>query len=40
MAVFANIGRLNMREVLAGGFDTVVATDTVASDSNVIKIRR
>ena len=40
MAVFADIGRLNMREALAGGFDTVVTTDTVASDSYVIKIRR
>lgn len=38
MAVFANIGRLNMREVFAGGFDAVVATDTIAHDACVIKI--
>ena len=38
MAVFANIGRLNMREVFAGGFDAVVATDTIAHDTCVIKI--
>ena len=40
MAVFANIGCLNMREALAGGFDTVVTTDTVAGDSYVIEIGR
>lgn len=38
MAVFANIGCLNMRKALAGGFDTVMATDTITSDSHVIEI--
>ena len=40
MAVFTDIGRLNMREALAGGFDTVVTTGTVAGDSYVIEIGR
>ena len=40
MAVFANIGSLNMREVLAGSFDTVVATYTITGDSHVIEIGR
>ena len=38
MAVFANISRLNVREVLAGGFDAVVATDAVANNACMIEI--
>jgi len=38
MAIFADIGRLNMRKILAGGFDTVVATDTIADDACVIEV--
>ena len=38
MAVFTNISRLNVREVLAGGFDAVVATDAVANNACMIEI--
>ncbi len=38
MAVFTNIGRLNVREIFAGGFDAIVATDAVANDACVIEI--
>ena len=38
MAVFTNISRLNVRQVLAGGFDAVVATDAIANDACMIKI--
>lgn len=38
MAVFTNISRLNVREIFAGGFDAIVATDAVANDARVIKI--
>ena len=40
MAVFANIGRLNMRGVLASGLRTVVAADAVADYANVVEVRR
>ena len=39
MAVFADIGRLNMGERFAGGFNAVVAADTVTGDIDVIKVR-
>ena len=38
MAIFTNISRLNVREVLAGGFDAVVATDAIANDACMIEI--
>ena len=38
MAVFTNISRLNVRQVLAGGFDAVVATDAIANDASMIEI--
>ena len=38
MAVFTNISRLNVREIFAGGFDAVVATDAIANDACVIEI--
>ena len=38
MAVFTNISRLNVREVLAGGFDAVVATDAITNDARMIEI--
>ena len=38
MAVLANIRRLDMRKVLANGFGTIVATDTIAGDAHVIEI--
>ena len=38
MAVFTDISRLNVREVLAGGFDAVVATDAIANDTCMIEI--
>jgi len=40
VAVFAHIGRLDMSEILAGGFDAVVATDTIANDVRMIEIGR
>ena len=40
MTVFANIGRLHVRGVLARGFRAVVATEAVASDIHVIEIGR
>ena len=38
MAVFTNISGLNVREVLAGGFDAVVAADAIANDAGMIEI--
>ena len=40
MAVFANIGRLNMRQVLARSVGAVMAAGTVARNIYVIEIRR
>ena len=40
MAVFANIRRLNVSGIFAGGFRTVVAAKAVAGNANVIEIRR
>ena len=37
MAIFADIGRLNVRGTFAGCFDTVVAAGAVAGDTAVIK---
>ena len=40
VAIFTDIRRLNMREILAGCVRAVMAADTVASDINVVEIRR
>lgn len=40
VAVLANIRRLDVRGAFAGSRNTVVATETVSSDANVIEIRR
>ena len=40
MAVLADIGRLNMCEVLACSVNTVMAAGAIARDIYVIKIRR
>ena len=40
MAVLANVGCLNVCEILAHGIGTVVAVDAIASDIHVIEIRR
>ena len=39
MTVFADIGRLNMGERFAGGFNAVMAADTVTGDIDMIKVR-
>ena len=39
MAVFANFCCQNVRRILAGRFDAVVAACTIAGDAYVIKIR-
>ena len=38
MAVFAHIGRLDVRQVLARSVGAVVATDAIANDACMIKI--
>ena len=38
VAVFANISRLNVRRVFAGGFNTVVTTGAIAGDADMIEI--
>ena len=40
VTVFANGSRLNMRRIFAGGFHAVVTTGAVASDIQMIKVRR
>ena len=40
MAVFADIRSLNVPAVLAGRFRTVMAADAVASDIQMIEVRR
>ena len=40
MAILANIGRLNMREILANCFCAVVTADTISGDIHMIKIGR
>jgi len=40
MAVFANVGSLNVPAVFAGRFRAVMAAHTVASDIQVIEVRR
>lgn len=39
MAILANITRLNVRRVLAGGIRTVVAANAIACNIDVIKVR-
>ena len=40
VAIFTNVSRRNMRRILAGGFDTVVATDAITKDVHVREVRR
>ena len=40
VAVFAHIGRLNMRRALAGGLRAIVAPHAVSGDAHVVEIRR
>ena len=40
MAVFANVCRLHVRQGLTGGFDAVVAAETVSDYAGVVKIGR
>ncbi len=40
VAVLADVGRLDMRRVLADGLGAVVATEAIAGDIDVIEIRR
>jgi len=40
VTVFANVARLHMRGILAGGFGTVVAAEAVARNVHVVEIRR
>jgi hypothetical protein len=40
MAIFANIACLDMGKRFAGSLDSVVATNAVSCDVQVIKIRR
>ena len=40
VAVFANVARLDVRRILAGCLDTVVAIDAVAGNVHVVEIRR
>jgi len=40
VAVFADIGRLYVCQILAGGFHAVMATDAVAGNVHVIEVRR
>ncbi len=40
MAVFTDVRCLHVREILAGRFDTVVATHAIAGDVDVIEIGR
>jgi hypothetical protein len=40
MTIFAYIARLNVGQILANGFNTVMAVDTVTGDIYVIEVRR
>jgi hypothetical protein len=40
MTVLADVGRLNVRKVLAGRIGTVVTARTITSDIDMVKIRR
>ena len=40
MAILANIGRLNMRGILAGRIGTVVTIRAIAGDVDVVEVRR
>ena len=40
VAVLADVGRLDMRRVLADGLGAVMATEAIARDIEVIEVRR